>query len=238
LNSWAGADIVEHAAVSDDADLTERLGAMLRRQRAPAWALRALGGDVGQAHVSEEGDSRLVVAREDGGRLELEVRVVPPPKPAPARRPWKPRGVNLSSAELRKLSYLVIDEIVEDNAALSVSPWPAVDDRGRLVFADEPALAVQASVSAFVGYLGRADFRSRRRLQTLRMGDAFAARVRRERLDRADEELLPPRTWLVGPVYDIHSPARDKAKEAFYAAVAPTLKPDEVKAIERAAPPR
>ena len=224
--------------MTDDADLTERLGALLRRRRAPAWALRALGGDVGQATVSEEGDSRLVVAREDGGRLEIEVRVVLPPKPAPARRPWKPRGVNLPSAELARLSYIVVDEIVEDNAALSVSPWPSVDDRGRLVFGVEPALAVQASVGAFVRYLGRADFRSRRRLETLRMGDAFAARVRRERLDHAAEQLLRPSAWLVGPVYDIHSPARDKAKEAFYAAVAPTLKPDEVKAIVQAPPPR
>jgi hypothetical protein len=223
--------------VTGDADLTERLAAMLDRQGAPAWARRALGGDVRRAHVTEEGD-RLVVAREDGGRLEIEVRVLLPPKPAPARRPWKPRGVRLPSDELRRLSYIVVDEIVEDNAALSVSPWPAVDDRGRLVFAEEPALSVQASVAALVKYLGRVDFRSRRRPDTLRMGAAFAAEVRRERLEAADGQLLAPRAWLVAPVYDIRSPARDKAKEAFYAAVAPTLKPAEVKAIEQVARPR
>ena len=41
----------------------------------------------------------------------------------------------------------------------------------------------------------------------------------------AAPEPRDPADWLKAPVYDISADAREKAKEAFYAAVAPTLLP-------------
>ncbi|MGH2945734.1 MAG: hypothetical protein ACRDPC_05630, partial [Solirubrobacteraceae bacterium] len=35
---------------------------------------------------------------------------------------------------LARLAYVVVEELLEDRVALTVAPWPALDDRGRLVF--------------------------------------------------------------------------------------------------------
>jgi len=45
-----------------------------------------------------------------------------------------------------------------------------------------------------------------------------------EMREQAEPEPRHPGAWMKPPVYDITADARDKAKEAFYAAVAPTLK--------------
>lgn len=207
-----------------------------RQRGAPDWAIRVLDGDVPEGDVSEVGDFRLLIGHADGGRFEIDVRVFLPARPAVGTDPWRPEGIDVADDELRRLSYIVVDEIVEDTAALSASPWPAIDDRGRLVFPDEPALSVHASVATLVRYFKRTDFRPGDPPEALRMGYAFAARVRRARLGATDSPLLPPSAWLMPPLYDIHSPARDKAKEAFYAAVAPTLSEAEAEAIRKMEP--
>ncbi len=225
---------------NDKSSLGGRLEDMLRRQAdrrgAPEWIRDLLAGETGDATLDEEGDARVVVTRTDGSRCEIEVRVIFPPPPPAGEKPWRPRGIRVADDELAKLSYIVVDEIVDDDAYVSVSRWPAVDDRGRLVFADDPALGIRTNVEALMAYLSTTDFRSGRRSKPLRMGAAFAAAVRTDRLPGDDGPPVPPAEWLVPPVYDISSPARDKAKESFYAAVAPTLRPEEVRAIEQEAP--
>ena len=148
-------------------------------------------------------------------------------------RPWRPEGVELADVELARLSYLVVDEIVGDAVDVSVSPWPGVDDLGRLVFPEEPARTARAEAEALRRFLAR-DQPGR---GPLRMGDAFAARVRPSALNEAGERLLPPNAWLRRPTHDLRAPARDKAKEAFFAAVTPTLTPaqaTELEQVERA----
>ncbi len=147
-------------------------------------------------------------------------------------RPWRPEGVELADDELARLSYLVVDEIVGDAVDVSVSPWPGVDDRGRLVFPEEPAQTARAEAEALRRYLAR-DLPQR---GPLRMGDVFAARVSPSGLKEAGERLLAPSAWLRRPVHDLREPARDKAKEAFFAAVAPTLTPGQAKEMEQVEP--
>ena len=59
---------------------------------------------------------------------------------------------------------------------------------------------------------------------------------RSSRLDEAAEQLLAPSAWLLRPIHDLRAPARDKAKEAFFAAVAPTLTPTQAQAMEQVEP--
>ena len=73
-------------------------------------------------------------------RCEIEVRLTFPTPPPVGERPWRPEGVGLPNERARKLSYIVVDEIVGRTMPTCPSPWPKVDDRGRLVFSDEPAL--------------------------------------------------------------------------------------------------
>ena len=147
-------------------------------------------------------------------------------------RPWRPEGFELADAELARLSYLVVDEIVGGAVDVSVSPWPDVDERGRLVFPDEPARTARAEAESLRRFLAR-DQPGR---GPLRMGDAFAARVNRSALKEAEHRLLAPSAWLRRPVHDLRAPARDKPKEAFFAAVAPTLTPAQAQELEQVEP--
>src|SRR3954454_4957155 len=68
-----------------------------------------------------------------------------------ALEPWPVPGVTYEA----ELAYIVVDELHEGIAGLVVSPWPRVDDRGRLVFGTEqestrvaaPADALEALLS-------------------------------------------------------------------------------------------
>jgi hypothetical protein len=148
-------------------------------------------------------------------------------------KPWRPDGLELADAELARLSYVVVDELVGEVVDLSVSPWPGVDERGRLLFADEPAQTARADRRALGRYLARDRDDGG---DTVRTGDAFAARVRRSRLAETEERELPPSAWLSRPTHDLRAPARDKAKEAFFAAVSPTLTPAQAEAMEQVPP--
>jgi hypothetical protein len=156
------------------------------------------------------------------------------PLSPPRGRLWKPEGLTLGGDELRKLSYVVVDEIVEDAARLSVSSWPRVDEQGRLHFErTERARSVRADVRELRRFVS-AHGAGGRRPPPLRMGTVFAVRIDDtvlpepesddEMREQAEPEPRNPDAWMKPPVYDISADARDKAKEAFYAAVAPTLK--------------
>jgi hypothetical protein len=156
-------------------------------------------------------------------------------RPRPRRPLWKPEGLALGGDELRKLSYVVVDEIVEDAARLSVSSWPRVDEQGRLHFErSERARSVRADMKELGRFVSAHRADRRRAAPRLRMGTVLAAGVDlsvlpepesdEEMQEQAQPEPRPPGAWMQPPVYDISSDARDKAKEAFYAAVAPTVR--------------
>jgi hypothetical protein len=161
-------------------------------------------------------------------------------KPSSSRRPlWKPDGLALGGDELRKLSYVVLDEIVEDAARLSVSSWPRVDEQGRLHFErSERARSVRVDMKELRRFVSAQRANRRRAAPRLRMGTVLAVSVDtsvlpepesdEEMQEQAEPEPREPGAWMRPPVYDVSSDARDKAKEAFYAAVAPTLNPGDV----------
>ena len=148
---------------------------------------------------------------------------------------WKPAGLDLERAALRRLSYVVVDEIVEDAARLSVSSWPRVDPLGRLHFERrERPRSVRADVKELRRFVSAGRANRRRPPPQLRMGTVLAVRIDKSVLPEpeSDEEMREltkpepshPNEWMEPPVYDVSADARDKAKEAFYAAVTPTVK--------------
>ena len=136
---------------------------------------------------------------------------------AERRRPWLPACLSvhgLGVDDVAGFSYLVVEEIVEDVAGVTVSPWPAADGNGRLRFAaaDVPEVGIpvaQLHEELYVGWLDRLP----------RIGDVFAGPL--------DDSLLPAAAtsvWsgpladlLPGPLYDLTQEARLVAKLAMYA---------------------
>lgn len=233
----------------DDQALGARLEKLLRRQakgrKAPKWIRDVLAGKEVDATVREEGDARVVVTRPNGDRFEIELRVAFPSRPPVAVKTWKPevreawrelaKFAQLSEEDLARLSYIVVDEIVGQYAAdVSISSWPSVDDRGRLIFSEEPAASVRIDVRELTAYLKRTGFRWGSKVREIRMGTVLAAAVKTEHL-ADDGAKVAPKDWLVPPAYNITAPAREKAKEAFFAAVAPTLTSEQVAEIDKAA---
>ena len=152
-------------------------------------------------------------------------------------RPWEPPL--LSGVASDKLSYLLVDEIVGSSVGLAVSPWPQVDDKGRVRFPTGRVM-LGANANALTAFLHSHRLPRELRDRELRIGDAFAVRAVDEVLTPLQDELederrlapfLDPATWMRPPVYDITADAREAAKRSFYAAVAPTLGPDAVRAV-------
>lgn len=127
-----------------------------------------------------------------------------------------------TAKERRPLSYMVVDEIESGLVGLSVSPWPTVDDVGRLRF----GAGRSRSVGAWRDELERFLRKNRRpragSSRPVRIGDVFAV-VTKEPIPVG--QLAGPSDWIEPPLYDISPDARDAAKASFYAAVAPTLNP-------------
>jgi hypothetical protein len=219
----------------DDKPLGERLEDLLRRQAAgrdaPAWIHDLVAGKAKSTKIAEQGDARVVARQEDGGWCEIEVRLTFPTPPPVGKRFWKPEGRGMPRSGFASLSYIVVDEIVQNDADLSATPWPRVDDRGRLVFSEEPARYVRTDVRELADFLQATDLRPRGRSTAIRMGTTLAAEVRADKLARPGDKPVSPTSWLVPPIYDISEAARNKAKAAFYAAVAPTLTPEQVQRI-------
>lgn len=223
----------------DDKPLGERLEGLLRSQAAgrdtPAWINDLLAGKARGTTIDEQGNARLVATREDGDRCEIEVRLTFPTPPPVGKRYWKPEGRGMPRSGFASLSYVVVDEIVQNDADLSATSWPRMDDSGRLVFTDEPALYVRTDVRELADFLQETDLRPRGRSTAIRMGTTLAAVVRADRLARPAGKPVSPAEWLIPPIYDISDAARNKAKAAFYAAVAPTLSPEQVQKIREEA---
>ena len=147
---------------------------------------------------------------------------------------WQPEGLDLPGATAEKLSYVVVDEVVENAARLSVSAWPSVDEAGRLRFeGGERPRSVPADLKQLRKFV-KAKRAGGGRSSQIRMGTVLAVRVDKsvlpepesneEMREHASSKPRLPDEWMEPPVYDITGAAREKAKEAFYAAVAPTVK--------------
>ena len=152
----------------------------------------------------------------------------------PGMKVWQPEGLDLPGATLKTISYVVVDEVVENAARLSVSAWPSVDEAGRLRFeGGERPRSVPADLRLLRNFV-RSNRAGGGRPSQLRMGTVLAVRVDKsvlpepesneEMREHASSKPRRPEEWMEPPVYDITGAARDKAKEAFYAAVAPTVK--------------
>lgn len=133
------------------------------------------------------------------------------------RRPWLPGCLaahGLTAETVAGLSYLVVEEMVEDVTAVTVSPWPAADGHGRLRFPDidvgEVALPTTVLYAQlYRGWLGRRP----------RIGDVFAGRVDEDTVEEAAERVWtgPLARLLPDGVYDLSVEGRKLAKLAAYA---------------------
>lgn len=139
---------------------------------------------------------------------------------AAVRRPWLPGCLcepphRLATADVQELSYLVVEEIVEDVAVVTVTPWPAADAYGRLRF-DGAAEAAEVAIPTAALY--RELYRGWYSRHP-RVGDVFAARVDRDALATAAGRVWaePLAHLLPGPVYDLTAEARRVAKLAVHA---------------------
>jgi hypothetical protein len=152
-------------------------------------------------------------------------------KPLPSDRNWHPRlphpvrgrGEPIADrvartrgiAAVAELSYITIDEISQGIVTLLVSPWPEVDERGRLRFAASRPVAVDVDEAALTAYLKRRH-PEHLRDRPLREGDVFAARTAIPPRPRRPRELS---AWLHRPVFDVTADARDAAKAATFRAI-------------------
>lgn len=147
------------------------------------------------------------------------------------RRPWLPdllRDAGYTVASVEALSYVFVDEIVDDTVTLTVSRWPDADGAGRLRFHDLDARRHVGVTLPDVraGLYQRAVEEVTR---SPRVGDVFAVQVAPDAAARlaatADEtewrealhELFPTQ------VHDVSAEARTVAKLAFYGAAAAVL---------------
>jgi hypothetical protein len=144
--------------------------------------------------------------------------------------PWLPgqlRARNLTVNDAARLSYIVVDEIVDDVVTLAVHPWPVADRQGRVRFPDLDACR-HATVSLrslkaqlYHGWLQRDP----------RVGDVFGAGLTdpaKRALARRDNARYQLRSLVTPPVYDLSQDARVAAKLAYYAAMAPVLTEKEI----------
>jgi len=160
---------------------------------------------------------------------------IPPPakRDVSAGRPWLPpslRAAGFATADVARLSYIVVDELIGDSAGLSVTPWPVADDAGRLRFdigsgAQEVAVS-RAELCEFLGPPFAPEPGEASPARSLRIGNVFAAVLKSE---KPAARWSPLGKW-VGQTYDITRDARKVAKLAFYGAVTTTLTNDEAAA--------
>lgn len=176
-------------------------------------------------------------------------RLTPPEPDFAQRPPWVPRTLELA-LERRDLAerwaYVVVDEIVDSQVGLAISPWPRLDPEGRLLFADpERDQLVGVSLDRFralldgnryllliapAGHRPDRDTAAALAGREVRIGDVFAVPRPAEggwtRSGAGGETELAA---AEDPVFDITFEAREAAKLAGAAAVAPALSEDEAR---------
>jgi hypothetical protein len=156
--------------------------------------------------------------------------------------PWLPGTLQASGLTInnaKRLTYIVVDEIVDDVATLALHPWPVADNQGRVRFPDleacrHAAVSLRALESQlYQGWLKRDP----------RVGDVFGAVLSdaaKRALARRDNTRWQLRSLLTPPIYDLSQDARVAAKLAYYAAMAPVLAKKDMNRwnlAEKAQPP-
>jgi len=125
-------------------------------------------------------------------------------------------------------SYVVVEEVDDDNVTLVIAPWPEVDPEGGLSFAPEEergtAVADRASLQAAL--LERTTLLEYGERSTepelvereLAAGDVFAIELAAELPEDGDlrDEGVD---WIAGPIVDVTALARNVAKAAMLAAL-------------------
>jgi hypothetical protein len=147
-------------------------------------------------------------------------------------RIWVPSGL-ARRKDLATLAYVVIDELESGLVGITVSPWPTLDERGRLQFDLERSRSIGARARALQAFLNKHRTPRHMASRDLRMGDAFACRVS---VELADGELLHPEAWMAPPITDISAQAREAAKLAHFSAAAPLANPHTNREVIALAP--
>jgi hypothetical protein len=140
----------------------------------------------------------------------------PPPKRERRHRPWRPPSLAAEGVDVERLTYIVVDEIVEDTVGLSLHAWPDADSEGRLRFQPGKAAAqVSVPVTEWCEFLSGCNlgFSMKELARLPRVGDAFAAEVTPSSRRRWREPLT---RWIPGTVHDVTGEAREVAKLAYY----------------------
>ena len=155
---------------------------------------------------------------------------------------WRPKLVAEwlgEDAAWGSLSYIVVDDLDKEAAGLVVTPWPRVDELGRLHFGDEDdAYHVAVDVSEFGALLRERrepivrfelDEEKREELlnRRLAIGDVFVARLAK----RFRRTPVDPAKWMHGEVLDITGIARAVAKGQTAAALAGVLYDADVETV-------
>jgi len=127
---------------------------------------------------------------------------------------------------------VVVEEILGDQVALSTSPWPGIDEKGRLIFSG-PASTRTVERRAL-----EVTLRKRRRMggaERLRPEELEAAKSRRVAVGdvyassvRGQPEATSPDDLLGKEVIDVTAEAREAAQASFLAAVTTPLSAAEV----------
>jgi hypothetical protein len=132
-------------------------------------------------------------------------------------RIWVPTALGRRK-DIASLAYIVVDELESDFVGLTINAWPTLDDQGRLRFDLERSRSVGSTKRGLHAFLAR--HRTPRKVadRPLRIGDAFACKIREPLEEGA---LTDPGRWMVPPITDISAEAREAAKLAFFSAVAP-----------------
>jgi hypothetical protein len=156
----------------------------------------------------------------------------------PSAVPWAPEDLPISFDEPSAgFGYVVVEEIVDQIALLRRWPWPVVDPLGRLLWPegsehDTGSATVELSVLRGQLYLPNGLERPPR------CGDTFAVAGPPGNGWRRGRAVRDLRELLATPVYDISADAREAAKIAYQASLAPiraaTAEDDEVQAQQSA----
>ncbi len=151
---------------------------------------------------------------------------VPKAEARPGRRLWAPPRVRVKPR--REDAYVVVDDIAGSLVVLSVSPWPRLTAKGRLVFAQGPrAGRAYAPRRALDRALGAARTRHSQTQRPVRIGDTFLVR----RLD-------PDHPEDSGDFVDVTAAAREAAKVALYSAAAAKVTPRQLARVKTRTPAR
>ena len=148
----------------------------------------------------------------------------PPPDSTVA---WAPEDLALSADELAGLSYVVVEDMVDQLALLRRWPWPRVDPLGRLIWHD--GSEYDSDAAAVEVPLLRAQLYTPNGLRRHpRCGDTFAAAGSVEVRWHTVTEVTDLRELFSGALYDISADAREAAKIAYQAGLGAVRPPRAV----------